>query len=556
MTAPVWSTACPDWERRIVARESLIPCGPLFPEEAAAAMAVFDALCIVDVPGHPTFGESMRPWFRDLAATIFGSYDAENGRRLIQEFMLLISKKNIKSTGAAGIGLTMLVRDWRSSDEILILAPTIEIANNSFYPARDAVRANEELSDLLQIQDHYRTITHRETKAQLKVVAADSETVSGKKASIVIVDELWLFGKKSSAENMLREATGGLASRPEGFVLYLTTQSDEPPAGVFKQKLEYARDVRDGRVVDNKFLPVLYEFPAEMVKAKAFLDIGNLYITNPNLGASVDEEFLAREFKKAERAGAGSLAGFLAKHANVETGVSLKEANWAGAEFWEQQTRAGLDLQQLVERCEVIDVGIDGGGLDDLLGLDVSGREKGTGHWLTWTHAWAHPSVLARRKEVAPRLLDFRDDGDLTMVDRIGDDVAEVANIVHGIETSGKLDKVGVDPHGIGAILDALVEIGVPSEKIVAIAQGWKMVGAVKTAERKLAGGEMWHGGQRLMTWCVGNAKVVPVGNAIMVSKQVSGSAKIDPLMALFNSVSLLALNPEAISQGYSLHIM
>lgn len=551
-----WSTACPDWERRIVARESLIPFSPLFQAEADASMRVFDALRVVDLPGCPTFGESMRAWFRELAAAVFGSYDAETGRRLIQEFMLLISKKNIKSTGAAGIGLTMLIRDWRMSDEILILAPTIEIANNSFYPARDAIRHDEELSDLLQIQDHYRTITHRETKAQLKVVAADSDTVGGKKASIVIVDELWLFGKRPAAENMLREATGGLASRPEGFVLYLTTQSDEPPAGVFKQKLDYARDVRDGRVIDKKFLPILYEFPRAMVETKAYLDIANLYVTNPNLGASVDEEFLTREFHKAERAGPGSLAGFLAKHANVEPGVSSHSTGWAGAEFWARQHRPGLTLATLIQSCEVVCVGIDGGGLDDLLGLVVGGREKGTGFWLIWSHAWAHPSVLARRKEVAPRLLDFRDDGDLTMVNRVGDDVADVANIVHGIETSGKLDKCGVDPHGIGGILDALVAAGIPAEKIVAIAQGWKMVGAVKTAERKLAGGEMWHCGQRLMAWCAGNAKIVPVGNAVMVSKQVSGSAKIDPLMAMFNSVSLLSLNPEAMQRGYSIHLM
>ena len=31
-----------------------------------------------------------------------------------------------------------------------------------------------------------------------------------------------------------------------------------------------------------------------------------------------------------------------------------------------------------------------------------------------------------------------------------------------------------------------------------------------------------------------------------MITKQASGFAKIDPLMALFNAVSLMALNPEA----------
>jgi len=70
--------------------------------------------------------------------------------------------------------------------------------------------------------------------------------------------------------------------------------------------------------------------------------------------------------------------------------------------------------------------------------------------------------------------------------------------------------------------------------------------------ERKLAGGTFIHGGSRLMAWCVGNAKVVPVGNAISITKQASGFAKIDPLMAIFDAASLMAMNPQAggIGQG------
>jgi phage terminase large subunit-like protein len=539
-----WTTAVPDWEERVVGRRSLIPFDPLFPGEAAAALAVMDQLRVVDMPGGPTFGEISRPWVREFVASVFGAYDPEGGRRLVREWLLSISKKNTKSTTAGLLMLTFLIRNWRQAGEFGILAPTVEVANNAFKPAADAVKADEELSALVHVQDHIRTITHRQTRATLQVVAADSETVAGKKWIVTLVDELWLFGKKAHAEDMLREATGGLASRPEGCVIWLTTQSNDPPAGVFRQKLQYARGVRDGRIVDKRFCPVLYEFPEAMIKSGAHRDPANFYVTNPNLGASVDVEYLNREFSKAQESGEESVRGFLAKHLNVEIGLALMSDRWAGADFWERQGTAGLTLEELIRRSEVIDVGIDGGGLDDLLGLAVLGRDSQTHDWLVWTHAWAHPSVMERRKSEAARFADFERDGDLTLVERIGDDVAEVAEIVGQVYGSGRLDKIGVDPHGIGGILDVLVASGVPAEQISGVSQGWKLTGAIKTAERRLAEGAMHHGDSRLMAWCVGNARVEPRGNATMITKQASGFAKIDPLMALFDAVALMSLAP------------
>lgn len=545
-----WTTACFGWEERLINQLPIIP-QPLFPEKAEEALAVFKELRVVDLPGKPTFGECSDQWVFDFVAVIFGGCDPETGNQLIREYGMLISKKNTKSTIAAGIMLTAVILCWREDEEHLIIAPTKEVADNSFKPAAGMVRADRELSALFHVQDHIRTISHRISKASLKVVAAETDTVGGKKSGRILVDELWIFGKRSTAHAMLMEATGGLISRPEGWVIYLTTQSDEPPSGVFKEKLDYWRDVRDGKIEDPRTLPILYEFPDEMISSKAYMKPDNFYITNPNLGRSVSKSWLSDELKKFSNNKDGSFQQFLAKHLNIEVGMNLRSDRWAGADYWEQQGQK-LTLDELLERSEVITLGVDGGGLDDLLGAAAIGRESGTGNWLHWGMAWAHPSVLERRKEIAPRLRDFEADGDLVIVDSIGEDVEQLAAIFKMIYDSGKLPEkfaIGLDQIGI-SFEEPFAEVGLPSELLVSVSQGYKLGGTIKTVERKLAEGTFMHGNRPIMAWSVSNAKVEQRANSILITKQASGTAKIDPLMALLDAAQLMTLNPEASGQS------
>ncbi|MFE1574219.1 terminase large subunit [Comamonas odontotermitis] len=549
---PVWSTSCPDWADRLRNGESIIP-PPIFPDEAEAGLEVLRELRIVDAPGSPRIADASGQWVFDLAASIFGAYDANSGRRLIKEWFVMLPKKNFKSGLAASIMLTMLIRNWRQSAEFTILAPTLEVASNSFGPAKDMVHFRDddegesELSDLIQVQTHVRTLTHREKNATLKVIAADANTAAGKKSVGVLVEELWLFGKQAKAKDMLREATGGLASRPEGFVIYITTQSDEPPEGVFKEKLDYARKVRDGEILDPNFVPVLFEHPPELVATKEHMLLENLPMVNPNLGYSVDREYLEREYRKAESEGETSLKGFLAKYGNVEVGMNLRSDRWTGADFWEQNGDRSVTLDRIKRECEVVTVGIDGGGLDDLLGFAVEGRLTGQQSCLLWNRAWIHPIGIERRKSEEAKYRDFVKDGDLVIVERPRQDVEEVAKLCKEIYDAGLLAKIGLDPERTHKVVfTALVDAGIPEELIIGISQGWKLTGAIAVAELALKDGELTHADAPLMAWSVGNAKVEPRGNAQLITKQASGSAKIDPLMATLNAVTLMATNPEA----------
>lgn len=571
---PVWATACLDWEQRIVERRSLVPFAPLFPDEAAAALAVFKSLKMVDVAGQPTFGEACEPFVFDLVAAIFGAYDAASGNRLIEEFLLLISKKNGKSTIAAGIMLTALIRNWRHEAALSILAPTQKVAGNSFGPAAAMVRADPKLKVLLHVVDNQRMIKHRKTGAELRVIAADTQTVGGSKAGFVLVDELWLFGKRANAEAMLEEATGGLASRPEGFVIYLTTHSDEQPAGVFKDKLDYFRAVRDGTIVDPRSLGMLYEWPKQMREDESYLDPDNFYVTNPNLGRSQSVAFIQRKLRQAKEGrgedGDTSQQIVLSKYLNVEIGLRLARDRWQGAPFWPQCAIPALSLEDFIRRCEVAVGSVDGGGMDDLLGLCLIGREKVTRRWLIWVHAWAWSVIWDRRKDIVTKLDEFIAEGTLTRCempvdvelsetaedhdieqdsDDLTEDVRGVVEILVRVRDAGLFpdeEAVGLDPAGVAAIVDELAAQGFDDKMLKSIPQGWRLSSAIKGLARKCAARTARHAGTALMDWCIGNIKQEPRGASGVAILKQSPSAKIDPAAAMFSATMLMSLNPEA----------
>jgi phage terminase large subunit-like protein len=268
----------------------------------------------------------------------------------------------------------------------------------------------------------------------------------------------------------------------------------------------------------------------------------------PNLGLSINLDDLKTHYAQAREKGDAEERRWASQHLNIEIGLALHNDRWRGADYWLRAADRTLTLDALLERSDVVTIGIDGGGLDDLLGLAVLGRCRTTRDWLLWTHAWCQKDVLELRKDIAERLADFERAGDLTFCEDATEDVKAVADIIERIHKADLLpekDGVGLDPAGVTTLVDEIVSRDISDELLKGISQGYRMQPAIFGTERKLKNGTLWHCGSAMMAWCVGNAKIEQRGNAILITKEVAGRAKIDPLMAAFNAVQLMSLNPE-----------
>lgn len=544
----------PDWRERIATNRSLIPDLDLDRAQAERAVAIFNRLRLPDVEGHPTNAVAAGDWFRDIVRGVFGT--AIPGReREVREFFVLVSKKNSKTTGAAGLMLTALLMNQRPRAEFILIGPTQEVANIAFSQVAGMITTDPDgfLQKRMHIREHLKDVTDRRTRATLKIKTFDSSVLTGSKPVGILIDELHEISRNSEAGRVIGQIRGGMIANPEAFLMFITTQSDTPPAGAFKDELTKARAIRDGLQVGT-MLPILYEFPEEIAgigrpgQMPKWQDPSLWWMVTPNAGRSVFIPRLVEEFETARQTGPHELARWASQHLNIEVGLGLRTDRWMGVEHWEARADPSLTLKEVIERSEVIVVGIDGGGLDDLFGVAVLGRDKRTKDWLLWSHAWCHIGVLDRRKAIAARLLDFAKDKELTIVDDRLADISEITQIVADIKKSGKLGAVAVDPAGLGEFVDAMDSIGVTVENklLVGVGQGFRMMNAIKTAERRLASGTLRHGGSKLMAWCVSNLKIEPTATAIRATKQIAGDAKIDPAMAMFDAADVMSGNPDA----------
>lgn len=493
-------------------------------------------------------GQACGLWFRELVYLLFASRNPETNERFLREIFALIGKGNSKTTYSAALMLTALFMNVRRGVEYILVAPTQAIAEIAFDAAAGMVELDPDLLRRFKVVQHQKTIKDRVNSAKLRVKTFDLTILTGPKPAGVMIDELHLLGKSIHTSKVLRQIRGGMEKNTDGFVITVTTQSDDVPTGAFKTELMTARAIRDGKQ-QGRMLPILYEFPLDIARNEAkWSDPSNWHMVMPNLGRSIHLESLAADYRTEARKGIKDKKLWASQHISIEIGVALQSDAWPGASYWQKSCDPSITFETLLERCEVIVPGLDGGGLDDLYGVTFLGRERETKRWLAWQRAWCFDVVLEKRDSIASLLKDFESAGDLTILpsSQTGRDIDEIIDLIEAVKARGILGPVAVDPAGLGEMVDELAKIGVTVEAggVIGVAQGYAMMNALKTCERKLANGTLLHCGSSIATWCVTNLKIEPLATAIRATKQNAGDAKIDVAMSMFNSAMVMSKDP------------
>ena len=244
-------------------------------------------------------------WQKCLMEAIYGFkiYDEESGQwiRRFTDVLLLIARKNGKSSMAAAIALCeFFVGD---------LGTNVMCASNSYDQAAilfdECANMREQSPSLVKVsrkniqgifmgglkQKSKRGKFSRQNKAKIRKLSGRTSAKEGRNLDLAVIDEVHEMADSSLVSPMKQS----MSTKSAPLLLEITTEGFIE--GYLDQRLNYARRILKGEVVNKRFLSFLYTQDTE---EEVFQSKDSWYKSNPNLMVSKKRPYLEGIIEEAK----------------------------------------------------------------------------------------------------------------------------------------------------------------------------------------------------------------------------------------------------------------
>lgn len=467
----------------------------------------------------------LRPWQEHrIIRPLFGTL-RKDGRRQYRTALLMLPRKQGKSTLCAGIGMHCLAGEREMGGEIIIGAGSFQQGNHTFSEAKGMTLNDSTLAKLCRINETQKSITYQPTNSTLRVIAADGDLAHGWNCSVFIADELHVWKKRDLWDAM----TTSQSAREQPITLGISTAGYDRTSLLY-ELYDYACKVRDGIVDDPTFLPVIYEAPpeADWTDEKVWHD------ACPALGDFCSLEEMQRQFREAQN---------IASRENVFRRLFLNQwtdtaTRWISSEAWDacyqdfdpaeldgRECYGGLDLSSTTDLTSFV-----------LVFPNVNGRRY------VLSTCWI-PADSARereRRDRAPYTTWIRN---RQIQSTGGNSIDYDAIYQHILEASRRyyIRSIGCDRWNAMAMIGQLTNAGL---NVLAFGQGYKdMSPAAKELERQVLAGELAHNNDPVLNWCLSNCMVETDAAGNIKPSKAKSTERIDAVVALTMATGVANLN-------------
>lgn len=235
----------------------------------------------------------MELWQKAFVSTIFGIVDKISGYRKYQEAILIVARKNGKSTLASAIGLYLMVADGELGPEIYSVATKKDQSKIIWLEAKRMVKKSKSLNK--RIKGLVAEMVSEFNDGAFKPLGRDSDTLDGLNVHGALFDEVHAW----KDQNLYDVIVDGTSARDNPLIL-TTSTAGTVRESVFDRLYDECELVINGYDDPNgykneRLFPVIYEldsrkeWPLEECWQKA----------NPGLGTIKKKDNLAAKVQKA-----------------------------------------------------------------------------------------------------------------------------------------------------------------------------------------------------------------------------------------------------------------
>lgn len=285
------------------------------PRKANHAMEFVENYC------HHSKGKSggqpfmLELWEKALLSATFGIVHKIDGTRKFQEVLLMVGRKNGKSTLSAAVGLYLQIADGEPGAEVYACATKKDQAKIIWLEAKRMVRKSSALAK--RIKTLVAELVSDFNDSFFRFLGRDSDSLDGLNVHGAMLDEIHAW----TDPNLYDVIIDGMSSREQP-LSFITTTAGTVRENVFDSKYEEAEQTINGYLDDNgfkneRFLPIIYELDhrEEWTKEESW------YKANPGLGSIKKLDTLNNKVLKAKN-NPKLLANLLCKDFNIRETVA------------------------------------------------------------------------------------------------------------------------------------------------------------------------------------------------------------------------------------------
>jgi phage terminase large subunit-like protein len=457
---------------------------------------------------------TLEPFQVFFLCNLFGFRNLDGTRRFTS-VLFAMSRKNAKSSLAAGIGLYCLTMENEKGPQVISAATTGDQAAIVFKIAKRMADKQSQLREAFNVECFTRAISCYDNGGLFKAINAKASTQDGLNPSCAVLDEIHAH-KTHDLLNVLQSAAGG---RRNPLFLFTTTEGYETP-GPWPEMRKFGQQVLEGVIEADHFLVIFYaiddkddEFD-ESIWEKA----------NPLI--SVSEPLLKAIRKEATEAKSmpGRHAEFLIKRMNRQSSTAN---GWIDLQKW-KACAGEVPLEGLKD--EPCYGALDLASTRDLASFRLVWKKDG----ILYTHGWRwvpQTTVAIRTQRNLVPYAGWVRAGFMLETSGEVTDYDVIFNKVLWVKDNFNLVAVAFDQWNAAQIASKLTTEDV---EMVQFIQGPKSYHpSMKNFEETYISGRFRHGGDPVLTWCASNIVTRTDANMNMAPDKKKSADKIDDMTAL-----------------------